>query len=417
MIRVRFFWFIATLTCFMACAANAVAEPVDSILTVAPDSIEVKRGLNLPSINEIKSIQKDKSLNSGQKMKAFGNFIVRVIDAFDEIDSSYVERIPYTYTAMLQATTNLEFYSLRSSETDERITFAQRPDLRFGPYFGWRWLFLGTTFDISPWNRKKSSSSRFEFSIYTSMIGIDLIYRKTGSDFYISSISGLGDDAQKVKGTDCDYIRTDIKGVNLYYVLNHKRFSLPAVFSQSTLQRRSAGSLLFGASVTGHNIKFDYQALPSELLEETENDHIFKALERAKYIDYSLSCGYAYNWVPARNWCVGVSVTPAIGYKHFTTETALLTDSIAPATTSPFLSKMDEILSRRGNVNIDVTGRLGVIYNNGKWFMGAFGVIHNYNYRRGSIRFSNTFGTANLCVGFFFQRKRSIKGVKNQVRM
>ena len=62
---------------------------------------------------------------------------------------------------------------------------------------------------------------------------------------------------------------------------------------------------------------------------------------------------------------------------------------------------------RRGNFNFGGTARLGVIYNNGRWFTGLFGVAHHFRYRRNDIRFLNTFGTVNFCVGFYFQKKKS----------
>ena len=50
-----------------------------------------------------------------------------------------------------------------------------------------------------------------------------------------------------------DYSRTDftgfqsnIKGLNAYWIFNHKHFSYPAAYSQSTNQRKSCGSLMAG---------------------------------------------------------------------------------------------------------------------------------------------------------------------------
>ena len=49
-----------------------------------------------------------------------------------------------------------------------------------------------------------------------------------------------------------------MKGLNLYYIFNNRRFSYPAAFSQSTNQRRSAGSFIIGFSVSAHNLDFDH---------------------------------------------------------------------------------------------------------------------------------------------------------------
>lgn len=341
-------------------------------------------------------------------MQEYGNIFVRVVDAFDAIDTNYVERIGYNFTAMLQGTQNLEFYSLGTRDYTESIAFAQHPDFRIGPYFGWKWLFLGYTFDVMNMGRKGvKKSQKFEFSIYTSMLDIDLIYRKTGSDFYFRKITGLGEQARAFEGEDCHFIDANVVGASIYYNINHRRFSSPAVFSQSTIQRRSAGSWQVGASVTHHDIHYHFDALPDELLVETSAENQYRSLERLKYIDYSLTGGYAYNWAFRRGWCLGVSVTPAIGYKRTSAKTIVFEepDEVDPDE-SRFRRRLDDIFRRKGNVNVDVTGRLGLIYNTGVWFAGAFGVIHNYNYHGGGLRFSNTFGSANVCVGFYFQKKK-----------
>jgi len=373
----------------------------------------------LPPFSDFRRIHRDESLNKLEKMREYGNFFVRFIDAFDEIDSSYVERIGYNFTAMLQGTTNFEFYSLGTRDYANSLSFAQHPDFRIGPYFGWRWLFFGYTFDVSNLGaRNVKRGSKFEFSIYTSMLDVDLIYRKTGSDFYIRKIRGIGDEALQYEGQDSRFIDASVIGANIFYNINHRKFSSPAVFSQSTIQRRSAGSWQVGASVTHHDVHYHYSELPEALFVETSVDNQFRSLERLKYIDYSLTGGYAYNWVFSRGWCLGVSATPAIGYKRTSTKTVIFEEenSEEPQYESRFMNKMDEIFRRRGNVNFDITGRLGLIYNTGRWFVGAFGVVHNYNYHRGDLHFSNTFGNANLCVGFYFQRKRKTSSPDKPVK-
>lgn len=363
---------------------------------------------HLPRLSEFRTIHRDASLNTKEKMREYGNFFVRVIDAFDTIDTSYVERIGYNFTAMLQATQNFEFYTIGTRDYAESVSFAQHPDLRIGPYFGWRWLFLGYTFDVTNLgNRAVKTGQKFEFSIYTSMLDIDLIYRKTGSDFYLRKINGLGDQARAFEDEDCHFIDANVIGASIYYNINHRRFSSPAVFSQSTIQRRSAGSWQVGLSITHHDIHYNYDALPSELFAESSSPNQYRSLERLKYTDYSLTGGYAYNWAISRGWCLGMSVTPAIGYKRTSAKTVVLEEE-EPVETydSRFRNKLDEIFRRDGNVNFDITSRLGLIYNTGRWFVGAFGVIHNYNYHRVGLRFSNTFGNGNVCVGFYFQKKK-----------
>ena len=82
---------------------------------------------------------------------------------------------------------------------------------------------------------------------------------------------------------------------NAYYVLNHRRFSYPAAFSQSYIQRRSAGSFLLGLS--GLHMQAETSGTLESLLKMT---------------NIGLGAGYGYNWVPWRNWLFHLSVLPTL---------------------------------------------------------------------------------------------------------
>lgn len=380
-------------------------QSLDSSAVVA-DTVAVSNDSVVSAHLSVKPERKGRNI-----FAAVGRFFGRVIDAFDDVDTNYIHRIDYNFTAMVQATTNFERYMIGTDDYSEYMAFSQRPDLRFGPYLGYRWLFLGYTYDMTSLGKAaRKRGSKIEFSIYTSMIGIDLIYRRTGSDFFLRRVKGLGEEARQYEGSDIDdYISTNVMGLNLYYTFNHRKFSNPAMYSQSAVQRRSAGSWQLGFSITSQRIDFDYLALPKALFSQAENN-TWHTLERVKYLDLSINFGYAYNWVFARNWCAGISLQPAIGYKKASTKMAVMEDPIQKEedtdNNSSFLNKISDVFLLRGNVNFDFTARVGFVYNNGRWFIGAFSVVHNYNYERDDIRYTNIFGTANLYGGFYIQRKK-----------
>ena len=65
-------------------------------------------------------------------------------------------------------------------------------------------------------------------------------------------------DTTPLEGMSFDGVESTVKGFNIYYIFNHRRFSYPAAFSQSTTQRKSAGSPLIGIGYTKHTLKFDW---------------------------------------------------------------------------------------------------------------------------------------------------------------
>ena len=81
--------------------------------------------------------------------------------------------------------------------------------------------------------------------------------------------------------------------LNAFYVFNSRRFSYPAAFSQSYIQRRSAGSFLLAASGQGQHATLDW-------------DHEMQL----KMTNIGLGAGYGYNYVPGQGWLLHVSALP-----------------------------------------------------------------------------------------------------------
>jgi hypothetical protein len=288
---------------------------------------------------------------------------------------------------------------LRSGENS--ITLSPDSKTKVGPYFGWRWIFLGYTFDIKNIGFSKGGLKKeFDLSIYSSQVGVDLYYRRTGSDYKIRDVE-FGNDSRValLEGMPFDGATVGMTGVNAYYIFNHKRFSYPAAFAQSTCQKVSCGSWMAGAGYTKNTIEFDYaklqDALSSRMGYEVQLDSgmMFRSIQ---YKDFSLSAGYAYNFVLPHHWVIGACLQGAVGYK----------ESAGSSVAGPF----DDF--RFENLNIDGIGRLGVVYNNMRWYAGLNVVVHTYNYHKSRFSTNNTFGSMNLYVGYNFGLKKKYRKEK-----
>lgn len=335
---------------------------------------------------------------------AIGNVFTKLFRNFNTIDTTYIEPQHYNYTAMLQNTNTYESYSIKSS-SGQKFSFSPKPSVKIGPYIGWRWVFLGYTFDI---NHLESSNTKSEFdlSLYSSMLGIDLYYRKSGDDYRITSAhlgEGYGQDV--LKRVPFGGLSVGIKGGDLYYIFNHKRFSYPAAFSQSTRQKKSCGSLLLGIGYTAHSLSLDYDALKTVVDDYVgkhpdENskgvtlneDFNFKSV---KYESYSASIGYAYNWVFLRNCLFSASLSGAVAYKNTRADVAKHNVSF-----EDFNFK---------NFNFDGIGRFGVVWNNDKVYAGASTILHSYNYKKSRFSSSSYFGSLNIYAGINFGLKHAYK--------
>ena len=332
--------------------------------------------------------------------KKYG-LVRRTIRGFDKLDTAYIEPQRYTYTVMMQMTHSYERYTLRASGRHaQSMTFAPDINMKVGPYFGWKWFFAGYTFDLKHLSLN-DIKQEFDFSVYSSQIGFDLFYRRTGSEYKLRN-AHLGDniDVSSLDGVPFDGVKAGITGFNLYYIFNHGRFSYPAAFAQSTRQKVSCGSWMAGIGYTKHSIELDYDRL-QHLIDDRlgantvalDSGLMFNSV---RYYDFSLSGGYAYNWVFAHNWLFGASIQAALGHKRSVGD--------VDGTNS-------EGFSFR-NVNIDGIGRFGLVYNNMRWYAGASVILHTYNYRKSRFSTNDTFGSLNIYSGYNFGLKKKYRKKK-----
>lgn len=187
------------------------------------------------------------------------SLIKRFFREFDNYDTTYVAPNRYNFTAMAQVSTSTQSCRLAGYPPDghsQSLSMSPRSSVKLGPYFGWRWLFFGYTFDVG---RVGSNQTRREFnlSLYSAMLGCDFIYVHNNGGYRLKRVTGFdGIDEKAYAKRDFDGLETTTLGVNAYYIFNHRRFSYPAAFSQSTVQRRSVGSWKVGIQYCRHTLRF-----------------------------------------------------------------------------------------------------------------------------------------------------------------
>lgn len=332
----------------------------------------------------------------------------RLIDSFSEVDTNYVEPQHYNWALMLQSINTYDYYRLSTSgSASQSISFAPTIGIRMGPYFGWRWIFLGYTIDLR--NIHFFSGARkleIDGSIYSSRFCADVFYRRSVDDYKIRSVNlGKGINTDPLEGLDFDGLNVSITGVNFYYIFNHKRFSYPAAFAQSTCQKISCGSWMVGVGYLKNDIEFDYKRLETIAKERLGQDVKLDSslmFNRIKYTDINASVGYAYNWVFARNWLLCASLSMALAYK-----------TSMGKTESKYDTQNNEGFDF-GNFNIDGIGRFGVVWNNTKWYAGASAIVRAYNYRKSRFAANNIFGDLSIYVGLNFGPRGPYKKKKNK---
>ena len=153
-----------------------------------------------------------------------------------------------------------------------------------------------------------------------------------------------------------------------------------------------------GIGYTRHTLEVDWEKLEDVVVDKMGEEYggdIDNKLRfgTVKYTDVSGSCGYAYNWVFAKDFLFNASLSLALAYNQ----------SMADVEREE--NKKTREFSFR-NFNLDGIGRFALVWNNTHWYAGASAILHTYNYKKDRFSTNNSFGELNLYVGVNFGRKR-----------
>lgn len=326
------------------------------------------------------------------------NLFTKVMDYFNDYDTTYIAPNKYNFAFMLDHYTNFEFYTIRGDKPHrQKINFTPKPNNKIGFYFGWQIFFVGWSIDIHDifnHSNKKDRGTDFELSLYSSKIGVDLFYRRTSNSYKINHLRGFPEDVPRKFSVDFDGLKVDMKGINLYYVLNNKHFSYPAAFSQSTNQRRSAGSFIAGMAFSTHKLNFDYNKLPLIIQENMDPE---MKVSYIKYRNYGINFGYAYNWVFARNFLACLSFCPELAY------------------TASKIENIDKDRDKWYNrIKPDFIMRAALVYNNSKYYAGASFVGRTFDFSKNNFKLNNGYGTLQVYAGLNFSLKKEYRHLKKQ---
>lgn len=206
---------------------------------------------------------------------------------------------------------------------------------------------IGASYSINP-AKLGGSYSDYELNInyFGSRLSLDASYQKSTSMSGNIQYNGTS----RMESGD---VTMKVYNLAAYYCFNHRRFSFPAAFSQSYIQRRSAGSWLAGLSYQGGMI---------ETREELKARNPEAADVCIKAGHLGIGGGYGYNLVLGRKWLLHLSLLPTfVIYNH-----------------NRMTVNGESRDADRVRFNMIFNERAAVIYNfSPRWFAGATLVMNN----------------------------------------
>ena len=206
-----------------------------------------------------------------------------------DIDTAYIMRPKTKWT--VTARMNVSGATIESEGMEEGRHFRSEIEANRKATLSVGVSYLGFTLSAALNPAKligKYHDYELNFNSYGRRFGFDIIYQdaKNFTGWYDS-------EGMERLYQPADMLKVKTLNVNAFYVFNSRRFSYPAAFSQSYIQRRSAGSFLLAASGMGQHATLD-------------GEHATKL----KMTNIGLGAGYGYNYVPGRGWLLHISALP-----------------------------------------------------------------------------------------------------------
>ena len=206
-----------------------------------------------------------------------------------DIDTAYITRPTTKWTVVGRM--NVSGAKLESEGMDNGLHFNSElsADRKGTLSMGVSYLGLSLSAALNP-AKLLGKYRDFELNLnaYGKRFGFDFIYQDARNFTGWHDHEGM----ERVE-LPADILKVKTLNLNAFYVFNGRRFSYPAAFTQSYIQRRSAGSFLLAASAMGQHATLAWE---QEM--------------QLKMTNIGLGAGYGYNYVPAEGWLLHISALP-----------------------------------------------------------------------------------------------------------
>lgn len=327
-----------------------------------------------------------------------------------------------------EVTTDFENYNTFEYENESYTTLLDmqldsRINKSVGLWVGYRGLGIGYYYKLN-----KNPGMNISVSATGARYGLNFRFRSIKYDKLHAKMGYVNPDT--ITFDDDAYFWEPIDMatfyLNGYYVFNGRRYSQPAAYNQAVIQKKSAGSLLLGATAYASGINMAYNKNASLI-------YFCDSVGTIMVGKIAVGLGYGYNWVPARGWTINAMVMPNISltdnvilskydsnYEMFAGETQedygkwdsenhvwengkkhkIATPNENGEVDMPedieIWNDHDDITNTQWTMNVDL--RLGIAYCWRRYFISANAIYNNFKYgrRNNTVKLNDWYVTASL---------------------
>lgn len=227
-------------------------------------------------------------------------------------DSTYIGNYSDELAVKFLTTGKFNYFRVKDRINNSKLRYVPVRDLRMGVGVAYKFFAFDLTFGLGlSDNSELENTKSFDFRarMYTSKQFVMATLQ-----FYKGyRLSSYG--TKTIDRNNPEALRNDIRTINFglqyLYALNYTKFSLKAPFVFNELQKKSAGSFLFGANYSMFTLDSDSSIVPDDL------DQYFRStlyLTDLNTISVGLSFGYMYTYVFKENYFITLSLIPGLNY-------------------------------------------------------------------------------------------------------
>lgn len=228
---------------------------------------------------------------------------------FRNHDSTFIRSYADRFAIKLIAVNKINYFNVRDRESGTSIRYRPEYGVNLGLGISYKWFALDLAFNVGlrEDDFKQKKHIDFQGRIFSSKQFIE------GSLQYyygykLGNISGIDPDYGDIPEIRHD-IRTVTVGLQYLYAFNYDKFSLKAPFVLNEIQRKSAGSVIFGVSFAFFTMDSDSSIVPNALRSYYNPDLHLTDLAN---ISLAANLGYMYTYAWKENIFLTFGLIPGL---------------------------------------------------------------------------------------------------------
>ena len=286
-------------------------------------------------------------------------------------DTAYLSRPRHKITAKVRI--NVAGNMIKSRGEADGVSYESdlSTELRGTVSLGASYRGLGVSLSLNPGKLSgRNKDFVLNLNYYTRLFSLDVSYQDS------KTLHGEFSSGDNTIYLDAGMVRMKVLDIAGFYAFNNRRYSFPAAFTQSYIQKHSVGSWLAGLSYQGGSIKTD-----------GDSDKGIPSL-RMYVGNLAIGGGYGYNIVTNnRHWMFHLSAIPMLIVLKKSNVT--VNDERRDVE-----YKFPEMMFHQ---------RLAIVYNiNERNFIALSAMFDIYAYRTSATEVMNNKWNSHLCYGIRF---------------